>query len=168
MQSKATPETHDPQSRVKSRIRGVEHACACVRPAFGGSNDEPLCGKGAVRERTAITRCAGNEREASPMNTDSSPMPGCSRPKTPNLFDGSRITNFADWPDKTIRYVKEHPSVARGRDAGGVIVFDDDTWCTHIAHNPGPCEDNTHIDLGADFGRSTNRIAIPMRVGVRS
>lgn len=66
-----TPETHDPQSRVKSRIRGVEHAFACVEPACGGSNpNEPPCGKDAVRERTAITRCAGNTSEASSVRTD--------------------------------------------------------------------------------------------------
>lgn len=70
-----------------------------------------------------------------------------------------RVTEFADWAERTVRCVIERPSGLRGYTVSAVVVFDDDTWSTLIAHSAGGCEDDAYLDLGVGGNRITDYLS---------
>lgn len=70
-----------------------------------------------------------------------------------------RVTGFADWAEKTVRCVIERPSGLRGHTVSAVVVFDDDTWSTLVAHGSGACEDDAYLDLGVGWHPITDYLS---------
>jgi hypothetical protein len=62
-----------------------------------------------------------------------------------------RVTDFARWAEKTVRCVIERPSGSRGFTVSAVVIFEDDTWSTLIAHGASACEEDAYLDLGSNI-----------------
>lgn len=78
---------------------------------------------------------------------------------TPDFSTLGRLTEFADWAEKTVRCIIERPSGLRGHTVSAVVIFEDDTWSTLIAHSSGVCEDDVYLDLGIGGYRITDYLS---------
>lgn len=78
---------------------------------------------------------------------------------TPDFATVGRIIEFTDWAEKTVRCVIKQPSGPRGHTVSAVVVFDDDTWSTLVAHGSSACDDDAYLDLGAGVHRITDYVS---------
>ncbi|MHB0927757.1 MAG: hypothetical protein ACYC3W_02380 [Candidatus Nanopelagicales bacterium] len=78
---------------------------------------------------------------------------------TPDFARFGQIIEFADWAEKSVRCVIERPSGPRAYTVSAVVVFDDDSWSTLIAHGASACEDDAYLDLGHGGHRITDYLS---------
>ena len=63
-----------------------------------------------------------------------------------------RITQFAEWSERTIRCVVENPGGRYGGRVQAVVVFDDDSWSCLSAVGAG-CDDEADLSLNIGHER---------------